>query len=306
MPAAPSTALAVRATNPTTDHTPGPQPRHHSARPAPASPTAATDPVQLPLASNWWDLLSDLTTFDALDIHAAHEWARLHCVAGLTGVSGKREAPCVHGPRVELAARPQRWACVGIQQGSTPARWQRLVVKDRNSMTLWSAELTATSRWRGSASSATPPWPDRADLRAAPRPWSHPLPSFTRAAMASPPHRAFFANQIHAFLETMTDQRLPLRLRLTNAGVSLRYDSTFERLRERDRVLILEGKAAQLAFRPTEMTFGYVSLAASQSKAATLTLLSAYSQGTLQVALAPEASQADRTLWQRMTDALAG
>jgi len=287
------------------------------------SPAAARrSATALPLEADWSRMLGDVTTLGQLHAEVANTAARLSCTVEPWSAHLKATAAWLTGPGIALLALTDRWGFAHIARSAGSQGYEHLDVCDHFGERLLRLSLTGESAWQRFSPLVVSRWarhgsptvlPGRVDLtpslqqleaHAALRFRGSLVDEWFDADRRDYTGVTVDASLLAPFLEALSQQECPLRVRLGNTGLLLQHEDGFfdlrqfgGRLRLRSRTATLELDAAQLAVarivgNPREPAERWLRLYDDDSRC------------VLVIGLGSRAASDDAALWQGMLRAL--
>jgi putative heme degradation protein len=284
--------------------------------------TARKVATTLALQADWSRMLGDVTTLGQLNVEVANTAARLRCAAEPWSAHLDGESASLTGPGMALLALTDRWGFANIARSAGGERYRHLDVCDHAGERLLRLSLTEESAWQGFSALVVSQWarratpsllPDHTDLaQSLRRLEQHAELTFCGALHdewfdADRQHYAGVAvdpSLLAPFLETLSHQECPLRIRLGNAGLLVQHEAGFFDCRQSGGTLRLRSATATLELDAARLAVARSVASPKEPAGRWLRLYDDDCRCVLVIGLGSRAESDDASLWQGMLRAL--
>jgi hypothetical protein len=287
------------------------------------SPVAARKlATALPLQADWSRVLGDVTTLGQLNAEVMNYAARLQCAAEPWSAHVQGTSVSLSGPGMSLLALTDRWGFASIVRGAERQRYEHLDVCDHTGGRLLRLSLTEESAWQRFSALVVSQWarratpsllPDHADLlqslrhleRHAELTFSGSLrDEWFDADRQRYDGVAVDPSLLAPFLETLSHQECPLRVRLGNVGLLAQHEAAFFDCRQFGGTLRLRSTTASLEIDTVPLAVARIVGHPREPADRWLRLYDDDCRCVLVIGLGSRAESDDASLWQSMLRAL--
>lgn len=287
------------------------------------SPVAAPKlAAAVPLQADWPRILGDITTLGQVNAEVSNTVARLRFATEPWGAHFKGTATCLSGPGMTMLGLTNRWGFANLTRGEAGQWFEHLDICDRLGARLLRLSLTEGSSCQNFSSLVISQWARRGSPAAIPsqtdfmrslqeleQQTEWPVSGALRDEWFDADRRhydgvAVDASLLTPFLETITQQECPLRVRLGNFGLLLQHEAGFFDARQFDGMLRLRSSIAMLEIETSQLLVARIVGNVDEPGQRWLRLYDDDCRCVLVIGLGHRAESDDVSLWQSMLRAL--